>query len=89
MLKPTLCRLSGSGTAMSDRVNRGRRARITISPTHRFRLLGLDQGKRYRIRLQDHRSSRLVSGRALLHGGIDVALPLPLSFELILLEEIS
>ena len=58
-------------------------------PTHRFRLLGLDPSRRYRLRSQDHASSQVLSGAALMQRGVDVALPLPLSSELILLEEIS
>jgi hypothetical protein len=57
--------------------------------THRFRLLGLDQGRSYRVRFQDHAATQVLSGEALMQGGVDVALPLPLSSELILLEEIS
>jgi hypothetical protein len=57
--------------------------------THRFRLLGLDQNRRYRVRFQDHASSQVLSGKALTQRGVDVALPLPLSSELIFLEEIS
>ncbi|HEV7358766.1 MAG TPA: alpha-galactosidase [Steroidobacteraceae bacterium] len=56
---------------------------------HRFRLLGLDQSRRYRVRFQDHASTQVLSGQTLMQGGVDVALPLPLSSELILFEEIS
>ncbi len=57
--------------------------------THRFRLLGLEPGSRYRVRFQDHASTQVLTGEALMQRGVDVALPLPLSSELIFLEEIS
>jgi hypothetical protein len=57
--------------------------------THRFRLLGLNRGSRYRVRFQDQASAQVLTGEALMQGGVDVTLPLPLSSELILLEDIS
>jgi hypothetical protein len=57
--------------------------------THRFRLLGLDPGRSYRVRFQDHASTQELTGQALMQRGVDVALPLPLSSELIFLEEVS
>jgi hypothetical protein len=57
--------------------------------THRFHLLGLNPRSRYRLGFQDQASTRVRSGEALMQAGVDVALPLPLSSELIFIEEIS
>lgn len=57
--------------------------------THRFRLLGLKPGRRYRLKFQDQGTANLeLTGLSLTQEGIEVALPLPLSSELIFLEEI-
>jgi hypothetical protein len=65
--------------------------RGTISDeTHRFRLLGLKAGSRYRLKFQDQGAAagRVLAGRTLLQEGVEVTLPLPLSSELIFFEEV-
>jgi hypothetical protein len=57
--------------------------------THRFQLLGLTRSRRYRVHFQDHASTEVQTGEALMKAGVDVALPLPLSSELVFLQEIS
>jgi hypothetical protein len=56
---------------------------------HRFHLLGLNPSSRYRVHFQDHASTLVRSGEVLMQAGVDVALPLPLSSELIFIEEVS
>jgi alpha-galactosidase len=58
-------------------------------PEHRFVLAGLDPQKRYRLHFEDGSSpDAAVTGQHLMSSGLTVALPLPLSSELIsLLEE--
>jgi hypothetical protein len=57
--------------------------------THRFRLFGLHPGSRYRLKFQDQgiAGNRILPGRILMQEGVEVTLALPLSSELILLEE--
>jgi hypothetical protein len=59
-------------------------------PTHRFRLLGLNLGARYRLRFQDQGAAAnlVLTGQLLKQEGVEVSLPLPLSSELIFLEEV-
>jgi hypothetical protein len=59
-------------------------------PTHRFRLLGLKPGSRYRLKFQDQgaAANRVLAGRLLMQEGVEVTLALPLSSELIFLEEV-
>jgi len=58
-------------------------------PTHRYRLLGLNRGGRYRLEFQDHPvNNRTASGESLMHVGIDVNLALPLSSDLIFFQEV-
>jgi len=59
-------------------------------PTHRFTLFGLDPEGRYRIRFQDQGSAgtRELAGRSLLQDGVEVTLALPLSSELVFIEEV-
>jgi Melibiase/Glycosyl hydrolase family 36 C-terminal domain len=59
-------------------------------PTHRFRLAGLKAAGHYRLRFEDGgaAANRVLSGEALMHGGLEITLPLPLSSELVFLEEI-
>lgn len=58
-------------------------------PTHRFRLAGLKRGGRYRLTFQDRpAANREMTGDALMQTGVDVALPLPLSSDLIFFEEV-
>jgi hypothetical protein len=58
-------------------------------PTHRFRLAGLKAGARYELTFQDRgpSSRREETGLALMRDGLEVALPLPLSSELVFFEE--
>jgi hypothetical protein len=60
-------------------------------PTHRFRWAGLNPENRYRLRFQDDgsRGNLVMGGRELMEAGIEVSLMLPLSSELIFLEEVS
>jgi hypothetical protein len=58
-------------------------------PTHRFRLLGLRPASRYRLKFQDQGAADLVlNGQLLMQQGVEVTLGVPLSSELIFLEEI-
>ena len=57
-------------------------------PTHRFRLAGLDPKSTYRLRFQDRGTAVGMTGQTLMQDGVEVALRLPLSSELIFLEEI-
>jgi hypothetical protein len=59
-------------------------------PTHRFRLLGLKSGSRYRLKFQDQgaAASLVLAGQSLMQEGVEVTLGLPLSSELIFLEEV-
>jgi Melibiase/Glycosyl hydrolase family 36 C-terminal domain len=58
-------------------------------PTHRFRLTGLDPGRRYRLRFQDNPAAHQeLTGQSLMQMGVDVRLPLPLSSDLIFFEEL-
>jgi alpha-galactosidase len=56
-------------------------------PTHRFKLAGLDPGAIYRLKFQDRGAVTMLAGESLMRQGVEVALPLPLSSELIFLEE--
>jgi hypothetical protein len=58
--------------------------------THRFRLLGLSPARRYRLNFQDQGSAAnlVLTGRSLMQEGVAVTLALPLSSELIFLEEV-
>jgi len=60
-------------------------------PTHRYRLRGLDPGRRYRLEFADagKAAARVLTGDALMRLGVELALPLPLSSELVFIEEIS
>jgi hypothetical protein len=59
-------------------------------PTHRFRLMGLKSGSRYRLKFQDQGAagSLVLAGQSLMQEGVEVTLGLPLSSELIFLEEV-
>jgi hypothetical protein len=59
-------------------------------PTHRFRLLGLRPASRYRLAFQDRGATAnlVLAGRLLMQEGVEVSLDLPLSSELIFLEEV-
>jgi hypothetical protein len=59
-------------------------------PAHRFRLQGVNPASRYRLRFQDQgvAGNRVMTGRALLHDGVPVTLAVPLSSELIFVEEL-
>jgi hypothetical protein len=58
--------------------------------THRFHWLGLNPASRYRVKFQDlgAAADRVLSGQSLMQEGLEVALGLPLSSELIFLEEV-
>jgi hypothetical protein len=58
-------------------------------PTHRFRMLGLKPGSRYLVKFQDQgaAANQVLAGQSLMQEGVEVSLPLPLSSELIFLEE--
>lgn len=55
----------------------------------RFRLSGLAPGKRYLLRFNDRRISRVFSGRVLRDAGVAVTLPMPLSSELVFLTQLD
>jgi hypothetical protein len=58
-------------------------------PTHRFRLTGLDAGRRYRLEFQDNpAANQELTGESLMQMGVDVRLSLPLSSDLIFFEEL-
>jgi len=59
-------------------------------PTHRFTLFGLNPEGRYRITFQDRGSAAtlVLAGRSLLQDGVEVMLALPLSSELVFIEEV-
>jgi alpha-galactosidase len=58
-------------------------------PMHRFRLLGLNRGSRYKLSFQDNPAAdREFSGEALMQMGVDVRLALPLSSDLIFFKEV-
>ncbi len=58
-------------------------------PTHQFRLAGLERGRRYRLTFQDTpAANREATGETLMQIGVDVGLPLPLSSDLIFIEEL-
>jgi hypothetical protein len=60
-------------------------------PTHRYRLRGLDPGHRYRLEFADsgNAAKRVLAGDSLMRRGVELTLPLPLSSELVFIEEIS
>ncbi len=58
-------------------------------PTHQYRLAGLERGRRYRLTFQDTpAANREATGESLMQIGVDVGLPLPLSSDLIFIEEL-
>jgi hypothetical protein len=58
-------------------------------PAHRFRLTGLIRGSRYRLSFQDNpAANKELTGESLMQTGVDVALALPLSSDLIFIEEV-
>jgi alpha-galactosidase len=57
-------------------------------PTHRFRLAGLEPAGIYRLNFQDRGAVLMLGGASLMRQGVEVALPDPLSSELIFLEKI-
>ena len=67
------------------------RGTVPGQPTHRFRLQGLEPEFKYRLTFQDRGPSaaQVVPGRLLMNDGVEVKLALPLSSELIFIEEIS
>jgi alpha-galactosidase len=66
------------------------RATISDQPTHRFQLAGLKPGSRYRLKFQDRGAAAtlVLAGQLLMQEGIEVRLDMPLSSELIFLEEV-
>lgn len=59
-------------------------------PAHNFSLQGLRADTSYRLHFEDHSSQdRILKGDTLLHTGLTVELPLPLSSELVFLDEIK
>ncbi len=67
------------------------RGTVPDQPVHRFLLQGLDPNSRYRIKFQDqgNAADQVLAGQFLMRTGVEVILPLPLSSELIFVEEIS
>jgi hypothetical protein len=61
----------------------------TDQPAHRFRLLGVQSKRRYRLDFQDHpAANRVLTGEELMQLGVDVSLALPVSSDLIFFEEV-
>ncbi len=67
------------------------RGTVPDQPAHRFLLQGLDPNSRYRIKFEDRgdAAGEVLAGQFLMRTGVEVTLPLPLSSELIFVEEIS
>lgn len=66
------------------------RGSIPDEPAHRFMLAGLDGNHRYHLHFEDGSSpDRIASGKELTGAGLEVTLPLPLSSELVFLEDAS
>ncbi|MEP6886178.1 MAG: alpha-galactosidase [Gammaproteobacteria bacterium] len=67
------------------------RGSVPDEAAHRFRLQGLDPKRRYRVKFQDRgeAADRVLTGQDLMQTGVEVILPLPLSSELIFIEEVS
>ena len=65
------------------------RGAATDQPTHTFRLLGLEPASRYRLKFEDRgaAANRVLTGQVLMQAGVEVTLELPLSSELISIEE--
>ena len=64
------------------------RGAVPDEPTHRFRLHGLKAASRYRLRFEDAHADLVLAGRSLMREGVPVTLALPLSSELVFLEEV-
>jgi hypothetical protein len=66
------------------------RGTVPDEPTHRFHWRGLNPASRYRVKFQDRGAAGdlVRSGQSLMQEGLEVALGLPLSSELIFLEEV-
>ena len=60
-------------------------------PTHRFRLQGLRPGSRYRLKFQDQGAAGnlVLAGQVLMQEGVELTLGIPLSSELIFVEEVG
>ena len=58
------------------------------SPVHRFRLEGLNRGRRYRLAFEDNPAANQELTGASLMQGVDVRLALPLSSDLVFIEEV-
>ena len=55
---------------------------------HRFSVEGVQSSHNYRLHFSDHSApDRTISGRELLDRGLTVALPLPLSSELVFIDD--
>jgi alpha-galactosidase len=54
---------------------------------HHFVLQGLDPKRSYRIVFHDRGSQVVLSGQVLMHTGVDVSLPIPLSSDLVFFHE--
>ncbi|GAC1505617.1 MAG: hypothetical protein NVS1B6_13520 [Steroidobacteraceae bacterium] len=67
------------------------RGTVPDEPSHRFRLQGLDLKSRYRLKFQDRGAAAglVRTGRSLMQEGVEVRLDVPLSSELIFIEEVS
>jgi hypothetical protein len=64
------------------------RGSLPGEPAHRFRLLGLNAGSRYRVKFQDEGTALELTGQSMMQDGLEVTLAVPLSSELIFLEEL-
>ncbi len=65
------------------------RGTVTDEPAHRYRLLGLEPRQRYRLTFHDRRdAAQVLTGRFLTETGVLVTLPVPLSSELVFIEDV-
>jgi hypothetical protein len=65
------------------------RGAATDQRTHGFRLHGLKPASRYRLKFEDRGAAAnlVLTGQVLMQAGVEVTLELPLSSELIFIEE--
>ena len=66
------------------------RGALPDQPAHRFRMQGLDPKSRYRLKFHDQGEAAglVLTGQSLMQEGVEVTLDVPLSSELIFIEEV-
>lgn len=66
------------------------RGSVNNENTHSFVLRGLHAGQRYRLHFEDHSApDRVEAGSELMSAGVSVDLPLPLSSELVFIDQVQ